>query len=29
MAMRTLGSGPSTVSLLAIFIAPGTFRPGV
>src|SRR4051812_2330307 len=28
MAVRTLGSGPCTVSLLAILIAPGTLRPG-
>src|ERR1700726_4193915 len=29
MAARTLGSGPSTVSLLGILIAPGTVFPGV
>ena len=29
MAVRTLGSGPCTVSLLAILIAPGTVLPGV
>src|SRR3954452_5239090 len=29
MAARTLGSGPCTVSLLAILIAPGTVLPGV
>ena len=29
MAARTLGSGPYTVSLLAILIAPGTVLPGV
>jgi hypothetical protein len=29
IAARTLGSGPSTVSLLAILMAPGTVLPGV
>src|ERR1700754_3290241 len=29
IAARTLGSGPCTVSLLAILIAPGTVLPGV
>src|SRR6478736_1235079 len=29
MAVRTLGSGPCTVSLLAILNAPGTVLPGV
>src|SRR5215213_7780841 len=29
MAVRTVGSGPCTVSLLAILIAPGTVLPGV
>jgi hypothetical protein len=28
MAVRTLGSGPKTVSLLASLMAPGTVLPG-